>query len=152
MLNTRHAFRVESDTARILNGYTPRRAWRRLIAELGNRTTERTLPPPGPVAKAGSMPDELLTRYGLMWLSEPDPLEPRVSSASLRFFAEETFDCIALVPRHAQLLPALQYDNVAALEPRLYLADAPHINDGRTMNANEFTWIKLLHKGLKGFS
>jgi quercetin dioxygenase-like cupin family protein len=77
--NTRHAFRVDSDTARILNGYTPA-SMEAMIAELGKRTDERTLPPPGPVATGGQMPDGLLARYGLMWLEELDPLEPRKHS------------------------------------------------------------------------
>ncbi len=47
-----------------------------MVAELGTRTHQPTLPPPGPVATGGSMPDQMLTRYGLIWLNEPDPLEP----------------------------------------------------------------------------
>lgn len=74
--NTRHAFRVDSDTARILNGYTPA-SMEAMIAELGKRANERTLPSPGPVATGGEMPEDLLTRYGLIWLDQPDPLEPR---------------------------------------------------------------------------
>ena len=74
--NTRHAFRVDSATARFLNGYTPA-SMEALVAELGRRTEQRTLPPPEPVAAGGSMPDELRDRYGLSWLAEPDPLEPR---------------------------------------------------------------------------
>ncbi len=74
--NTRHAFRVDSDTARILNCYTPA-SMEAMVAELGKLTNQRTLPSPGPVATGGSMPDELLTRYGLIWLVEPDPLDPR---------------------------------------------------------------------------
>jgi quercetin dioxygenase-like cupin family protein len=74
--NTRHAFRVDSDTARILNGYTPA-SMEAMIAELGRRTVQRILPPPRPLATAGSMPEELLTRYGLMWLNEADSLLPR---------------------------------------------------------------------------
>ena len=76
--NTRHAFRVDSDTARILNGYTPA-SMEAMVAELGKRTHLRTLPPPGPPQSPGKpkMPDELLARYGLMWLNEPDPLAPR---------------------------------------------------------------------------
>ena len=74
--NTRHAFRVDSATARFLNGYTPA-SMEALVAELGRRTEQRTLPPPEPVATGGSMPDELRDRYGLSWLAEPDPLEPR---------------------------------------------------------------------------
>ena len=31
----------------------------------------------GPPGAPGRMPDELLARYGLMWLDEPDPLVPR---------------------------------------------------------------------------
>ncbi len=74
--NTRHAFRVDSDTARFLNGYTPA-SMEALVAELGRRTDQRTLPPPAPAATAGSMPDALRDRYGLSWLDEPDRLEPR---------------------------------------------------------------------------
>lgn len=76
--NTRHAFRVDSDTARFLNGYTPA-SMEAMVAELGRRTEQRTLPPPAPPMPAGTpqMPDELLTRYGLIWLDEPDPLAPR---------------------------------------------------------------------------
>ena len=72
---TRHGFRVESDTARILNGYTPA-SWEAMIAENGRRTDQRTLPPPGPALNADSMPDEFVTRYGLVWLDEPNPLKP----------------------------------------------------------------------------
>ena len=74
--NTRHAFRVDSETARFLNGYTPA-SMEAMVAELGRRTDQRTLPPPGPVATGGSMPDEMLSRYGLLWRDEPDPLAPR---------------------------------------------------------------------------
>ena len=74
--NTSHAFRVDSDIARILNGYTPA-SMEAMIAELGKRTQQRTLPPPGPAATGGAMSHELLTRYGLVWLDEPDPLAPR---------------------------------------------------------------------------
>jgi quercetin dioxygenase-like cupin family protein len=74
--NTRHAFRVDSDTARFLNGYTPA-SWEAMIAEFGKRTQQLTLPPPGPVVAGGQMSEELLTRYGLVWLDEPDPLLPR---------------------------------------------------------------------------
>ena len=74
--NTRHAFRVDSDTARFLNGYTPA-SMEAMVAELAKRTEQRTLPPDGPLPTGGQMPEELLTRYGLMWLDEPDPLLPR---------------------------------------------------------------------------
>ena len=75
--NTRHAFRGDSDTARSLNGGTPA-SMGAMVAELGRRTDRRTLPPPGPPATGGGMPEGLLTRYGLTWLAEPDPLSPRV--------------------------------------------------------------------------
>ena len=74
--NTRHAFRVDSDTARFLNGYTPA-SMEAMVAELGRRTQERTLPPGEVAAPSGPMPEELLARYGLVWLDEPDPLAPR---------------------------------------------------------------------------
>lgn len=76
--NTRHAFRVDSATARILNGYTPA-SMEAMIAGLGRRTDSRTLPSPGPSMPPGrpQMPEELLARYGLDWLDEPDPLAPR---------------------------------------------------------------------------
>ena len=73
--NTTHAFRVDSETARILNGYTPA-SMEAMIAELGNRASARTLPPKGPTGTPGRMPAELLARYGLAWLDEPDPLRP----------------------------------------------------------------------------
>lgn len=44
--NTRHAFRVESETARFLNGYTPA-SLEALIVELGTPAAERTLRPNG---------------------------------------------------------------------------------------------------------
>ena len=76
--NTRHGFRVDTDTARILNGYTPA-SMEAMLAELGKRTNERILPPPGPPMPPGKpqMPEELLARYGLIWLDEADPLGPR---------------------------------------------------------------------------
>ena len=76
--NTRHAFRVDSDTARILNGYTPA-SMEAMVAELGKRTQSHTLPPAGPPMPPGKpqMPEELLDRYGLVWLDEADPLAPR---------------------------------------------------------------------------
>jgi quercetin dioxygenase-like cupin family protein len=76
--NTRHGFRVDSDSARVLNGYTPA-SMEAMLAELGKRTDERTMPSPGPPQPPGKpqMPEELLSRYGLIWLDEPDPLAPR---------------------------------------------------------------------------
>ena len=43
-------------------------------------------------------------------------------------FTEEAFDGIAMIARHSQFLPALQQDNMAALKPWLYFADAAHVD------------------------
>jgi hypothetical protein len=72
--NTRHAFRVTSETARFLNCYTPASLEAALV-ELGTPATERALP-----AKNASgiitMTPELLSRYGMDMLPGPDPLRP----------------------------------------------------------------------------
>ena len=80
-----HAFRVDSDTARILNGYTPA-SMEAMVAELGRRTHDMILQEAGPPMPPGKpqMPDELLTRYGLIWLDEPDPLAPRPHGSETR--------------------------------------------------------------------
>ena len=72
--STRHAFRVESETARFLNGYTPA-SMEALIVEMAMPATERTLPPKGAVAPP-TMNLGLLQRYGMDVLPGPDPLRP----------------------------------------------------------------------------
>lgn len=72
--DTRHGFRVDSDTARFLNGYTPA-SMEALVAELGTPAPARVLPPKGP-PPSGTMSPEQLRRYGLAWLPGPDPLRP----------------------------------------------------------------------------
>ncbi len=72
--STRHAFRVDSNTARFLNGYTPA-SLEALIVELGTPTTERTLPPKGQVAPPAMNP-ALLLRYGMDVAPGPNPLRP----------------------------------------------------------------------------
>ena len=72
--DTRHAFRVESETARFLNGYTPA-SMEALIVELATPATARTLPPEGAAAPPKMNPD-LLHRYGMDVLPGPDPLRP----------------------------------------------------------------------------
>ncbi len=72
--NTRHGFRVDSDTARILNGYTPA-SMESMLSELGTPAIERLLPAKGPPPST-NMPAELLARYGMEWLPGPDPLRP----------------------------------------------------------------------------
>lgn len=72
--STRHAFRVDSDTARFLNGYTPA-SMEALIVELATPASERNLPPKGAVAPPAMNP-ALLQRYGMDVLPGPDPLRP----------------------------------------------------------------------------
>ena len=72
--STRHAFRVDSETARFLNGYTPA-SMEALIVELATPTTERILPSKGTAAPPAISPD-LLRRYGMDVLPGPDPLRP----------------------------------------------------------------------------
>ncbi len=71
--NTRHGFRVDSDTARFLNGYTPA-SMEALVIEHGTPTTERILPPKSgipPTMNSGPPP-----QYGMDVLPGPDPLRP----------------------------------------------------------------------------
>lgn len=72
--HTRHAFRVDTETARILNGYTPA-SMEMMVVEMAKRATQRALPPKGPPPST-AMASELLARYGLIWLPGPDPLRP----------------------------------------------------------------------------
>lgn len=70
--STRHAFRVDSETARFLNGYTPA-SMEALIVELATPAPRRTLPPKGAGNPPAVNPD-LLHRYGMDVLPGPDPL------------------------------------------------------------------------------
>ena len=72
--NTRHAFRVDSETARFLNGYTPASLEAALV-EFATPATERVLPPKGASATIKMTP-ELLKRYGMDMLPGPNPLRP----------------------------------------------------------------------------
>lgn len=72
--NTRHAFRVASETARFLNGYTPASLEAALV-ELAMPATERVLPPKNASGVIKLTP-ELLSRYGMDMLPGPDPLRP----------------------------------------------------------------------------
>jgi len=72
--NTRHAFRVDSETARFLNGYTPA-SLEACVVEWAMRTTERVLPPKN-VSPTIELTPELLSRYGMDMLPGPDPLRP----------------------------------------------------------------------------
>jgi quercetin dioxygenase-like cupin family protein len=72
--NTRHAFRVDSETARFLNGYTPA-SLEALISELAMPAAERVLPPKG-LAPPTMLSPEQFRRYGMDWLPGPDALRP----------------------------------------------------------------------------
>jgi len=74
--NTRHAFRVTSDTARFLNSYTPASLEAALV-ELATPATERVLPPKNASPNIKMTP-ELLSRYGMDILPGPDPLRPEL--------------------------------------------------------------------------
>jgi quercetin dioxygenase-like cupin family protein len=70
--NTRHAFRVASETARFLNSYTPA-SLEACLVEWAKPATERVLPPKG-TSPIIEMTPELLSRYGMDMLPGPDPL------------------------------------------------------------------------------
>ncbi len=72
--NTRHAFRVDSETVRFLNGYTPA-SLEALIIEQATPAPERVLPPKGTTPYPAMNP-ELFRRYGIDVLPGPDPLRP----------------------------------------------------------------------------
>jgi quercetin dioxygenase-like cupin family protein len=72
--NTRHAFRVASETARFLNSYTPA-SLEACLVEWAMPATERVLPPKG-ASRTIVMTPELLSRYGMDMLPGPDPLRP----------------------------------------------------------------------------
>jgi quercetin dioxygenase-like cupin family protein len=75
--DTRHAFRVDTETARFLNGYTPA-SLEACVVEKALRATERVLPPENasPTMAIFVTNPELLSRYGLAVLPGPDPLRP----------------------------------------------------------------------------
>jgi hypothetical protein len=69
---TRHAFRVESETVRFLNGYTPA-SLEAYVVEWAMPATERILPPKNvfPTMAFLETYSELLSRYGMDILSGP---------------------------------------------------------------------------------
>ena len=72
--NTRHGFRVDTETARFLNGYTPA-SMEALVIERGTATTKRVLPPKN-MGPPPAMTPGLPGRYGMDALPGPDPLRP----------------------------------------------------------------------------
>jgi len=75
--NTPHAFRVESETVRFLNGYTPA-SLEAYVVEWAMPAPERVVPPKGvsPTMEFLATNSELLSRYGMDILPGPDPLRP----------------------------------------------------------------------------
>ena len=70
--NTRQAFRVDSETAKFLNGYTP--AGHELsVEELALPAPERVIPPKGATPTPRLTPEQM-RRYGLENVPGPNPL------------------------------------------------------------------------------
>jgi quercetin dioxygenase-like cupin family protein len=72
--NTRHAFRVDSDTAMFLNGYTPA-GLELAVIENAMPAPSRTIPPRG-ATPPPAMPPDLMRRYGMDNVPGPNPLAP----------------------------------------------------------------------------
>ena len=72
--DTLHAFRVDSETAAFLNGYTPA-SLEASVIECAVPAKERVIPPKGSV-KPTAMTPEQLHRYGMAFTPGPDPLRP----------------------------------------------------------------------------
>ena len=72
--DTRHAFRVDSETASFLNGYTPA-SLEAAVIELAMPAPERVLPPKGATSPPRMTPADY-RRYGMDPLPGPDPLRP----------------------------------------------------------------------------
>ena len=70
--NTRHAFRVDSDTAILLNGYTPA-GLELAVIEMAMPAPSRTIPPRN-ATPLPNMSDEQYRRYGMDNLPGPNPL------------------------------------------------------------------------------
>lgn len=73
--DTRHAFRVDSETAWFLNGSTPA-SLEAAVTELAMPAPERVLPPKG-LSPMPTMTPEQLRCYGIDLVPGPDPLRPR---------------------------------------------------------------------------
>lgn len=78
--NTRHAFRVDSETAAFLNGYTPA-GLELAVAELAMPAPSRTIPPKDATPPPPMTP-ELMRRYGMDNVPGPNPLEAKGRSTS----------------------------------------------------------------------
>ena len=72
--DTRHAFRVDSDTASFLDGYSPA-SLEAAVAELAMPAPARIIPPVGATPLPRMTPAQY-RRYGMDPLPGPDPLRP----------------------------------------------------------------------------
>jgi mannose-6-phosphate isomerase-like protein (cupin superfamily) len=74
---TNHSFRVDSETATLLNSYTPA-GFERVITELSVPAKTRTLPPKGLPPAVTDMRHVLkvFAEAGVHWIDEPDTLRP----------------------------------------------------------------------------
>ena len=72
--DTRHAFRVDSETASFLNGYTPA-SLEAAVMEMAMPAPERVIPPEGATPPPEMTPEQL-HRYGMAVTPGPDPLRP----------------------------------------------------------------------------
>lgn len=73
-VGTVHSFRVDSETAHVLNMYVPA-GFERMITELGDVAPERVLPPKGRAINRS--PEEIsrvVEESGMKWLDAPDTL------------------------------------------------------------------------------
>lgn len=71
---TVHSFRVDSETALILNSYVPA-GFELMITELGEPASERTLPPQGrPFRHSPEEVARVVEKSGMKWLDVPDTL------------------------------------------------------------------------------
>lgn len=72
---TAHSFRVDSETATLLNSYTPA-GFERTITELGERAQARVIPPTDrpAIPGGGAAAAALFREIGMHILQEPDPL------------------------------------------------------------------------------
>lgn len=73
---TVHTFRVKSETARVLNSYTPG-GFERIIMALGEPASERVLPPKGrPIQGDREKIMKVMEEIGMHVVSDPDILRP----------------------------------------------------------------------------
>ena len=77
--NTVHSFRVDTETARILNMYVPS-GFERIITELGEPAPERVLPPSGrPMRGKPEDVRRVSEAIGMRGVNEPDKLRTNLA-------------------------------------------------------------------------